>query len=48
MFCKGKSIFVERGMEALTHFSATIGLVENMEKSNLFLVGMTEEVVKKL
>ena len=41
-------MFVERDMEDLTHFSATIGLVENMEKSNLFLEGMPKEVVKKL
>ncbi|WMV41291.1 hypothetical protein MTR67_034676 [Solanum verrucosum] len=35
-------------MEALTHFSATIGLVANMEKSNLFVTGVTEEVEKQL
>ncbi|KAH0652846.1 hypothetical protein KY289_030524 [Solanum tuberosum] len=35
-------------MEALVHFSATTGLVANMDKSSLFLTGMTEQVKKQL
>lgn len=40
IFCKGQLSSVKRVMEALDHFSATTGLIANLEKSSLFMDGM--------
>ncbi|KAH0704370.1 hypothetical protein KY285_018648 [Solanum tuberosum] len=37
IFCKGENNSVTRVKEALEHFSATTGLVANIDKSNIFL-----------
>nr|XP_016441912.1 PREDICTED: uncharacterized protein LOC107767416 [Nicotiana tabacum] len=48
IFCKGQVKSVSRVLEALQHFSEASGLIANMDKSSIFLVGVTEEVKEQL
>ncbi|XP_049398963.1 uncharacterized protein LOC125862883 [Solanum stenotomum] len=48
IFCKGDIKSTARVMEALLHFSATTGIVANMEKSSLFLAGVTDNMQEQL
>ncbi|OIT32488.1 hypothetical protein A4A49_51678 [Nicotiana attenuata] len=48
IFCKADNRSFSRVMEALTHFSNTSGLVENMEKSNIFMDGIEDHVKEQL
>lgn len=41
IFCKGHEKSVERITEALDHFSKTSGLIKNIEKSNIFIAGVS-------
>nr|XP_009617193.1 uncharacterized protein LOC104109567 [Nicotiana tomentosiformis]XP_016453371.1 PREDICTED: uncharacterized protein LOC107777757 [Nicotiana tabacum] len=43
VFCKGNLASITRVMEALNDFSAVTCLVENLEKSNIFLASMEED-----
>ncbi|XP_047250114.1 uncharacterized protein LOC107876864 [Capsicum annuum] len=43
IFCKGDLKSVTRVMEALNHFSSTSGLVANLEKSSIFIVGIKDD-----
>ncbi|XP_019257886.1 PREDICTED: uncharacterized protein LOC109236124 [Nicotiana attenuata] len=44
IFCKGNISSVNRVVEALDHFSRVTGLVDNMEKSNIFIAGVEDEL----
>lgn len=48
VFCKGDDRSVNRIVEALTHFSDVTGLIANMEKSNIFPVGVADNVKQQL
>ncbi|WMV28804.1 hypothetical protein MTR67_022189 [Solanum verrucosum] len=48
IFCKANCEFVNRVMEALSHFSNVSGLVANMEKSSIFVAGMKDQVKNEL
>ncbi|WMV42414.1 hypothetical protein MTR67_035799 [Solanum verrucosum] len=45
IFCKGSVDSVNRVMEALDHFSAAIGLEDNLDKSNVYLAGIDKSNV---
>lgn len=42
VFGKGEQGSVSRVIEALNHFSAATYLIANMQKSNLFVAGVTD------
>lgn len=44
IFYKGEVKSIQRVLEALDHFSQTTELMANVEKTNIFLAGITEEV----
>ncbi|XP_070025730.1 uncharacterized protein [Nicotiana sylvestris] len=44
IFCKGNTSSVNRVTEALDHFSKVSGLIANMEKSNIFVAGVEDEI----
>ncbi|XP_070015278.1 uncharacterized protein [Nicotiana sylvestris] len=44
IFCKGNTSFVNKVMETLDHFSKATGLIANMEKSNIFVAGVEDEI----
>ncbi|XP_019232101.1 PREDICTED: uncharacterized protein LOC109212859 [Nicotiana attenuata] len=46
IFCKGNTSYVNRVMEALDHFSKVSGLIANMEKSNIFVAGVGDDIKK--
>nr|XP_016463101.1 PREDICTED: uncharacterized protein LOC107786164 [Nicotiana tabacum] len=48
LFCKGNVSSVNRLMEALNHFSATTGLIANMDKSSIFLAGIDDNTKEQL
>ncbi|XP_019258687.1 PREDICTED: uncharacterized protein LOC109236902 [Nicotiana attenuata] len=48
IFCKGDIKLVSRVREALQHFSEVTGLERNLDKSNLFVAGVDEELKKQL
>ncbi|KAH0702587.1 hypothetical protein KY285_016865 [Solanum tuberosum] len=43
IFCSGKEQSVRRVMEALDHFTRVTGMIENMDKSNMFIAGTDEQ-----
>lgn len=47
-FYKGNIKSMHRMMEAINYFSAVSGLVPNLEKSNIFLVGVDEELKQEI
>ncbi|WMV41865.1 hypothetical protein MTR67_035250 [Solanum verrucosum] len=46
--CKGDVSSVSRIMEPLQHFSSVIGLVANMDKSNIFMTGVDDNTKSQL
>lgn len=48
IFCKGDIQSVARVMEALDHFSRVTGLEANLEKSNIFLAGVNDQLRDQL
>lgn len=48
IFCKGAPAPISRVMEALSQFSKVTGLVANMDKSNIFLVGVDDQMKEAL
>lgn len=48
IFCKGNKTSINRVMEAPQHFTNTTGLVANLDKSNIFIVGVDEETRNRL
>nr|XP_009607477.1 uncharacterized protein LOC104101690 [Nicotiana tomentosiformis] len=48
LFCKGNMSSVNRLMKILNHFSATTGLIANMDKSNIFLAGIDDNTKEQL
>lgn len=42
LFCKDNSQSIHRMLEVVSYFSVVSGLVANIDKSNIFLIGMDE------
>ncbi|KAH0735285.1 hypothetical protein KY285_010992 [Solanum tuberosum] len=48
IFCRGDMSSVTRVMEALDHFSQVTGLIANLDKSNIFIAGVGDEVKQNI
>ncbi|XP_059315810.1 uncharacterized protein LOC132066523 [Lycium ferocissimum] len=48
IFCKANEASVKRVMEAQEHFTATTGLIANIDKSSMFTAGVDDEMKSKL
>ncbi|XP_047257702.1 uncharacterized protein LOC107848832 [Capsicum annuum] len=44
LFCKGDLVSIQKIVKAIKHFSATTGLVANLENSNIYLAGVEDDV----